>query len=241
MRGLYLLLALCIIYGSAKAQISDAQLWSRVSLSKKITKSLTGTVEQEVRIDHNYGFLKNVFTEIRVGYRYNKFVKYTLAYRYINRGQVEGGYISGNRLTGDLRLRYKMKPFIFSYRNRMQREYRMEELGVREINYNRNKIAVAFDLDKKFSPYFSFEVYYHMDQAEFDKNRYTLGVDFNLKNRNELTIYYRLQQEYNVNNPENQYIVGIGFGHTLKGRLIKKKKNKPAKNEEKKGEELPKL
>ena len=134
-----------------------------------------------------------------------------------------------------------MKPLIFTYRNRMQREYRMEELGVREINYNRNKIAVAFDLDKKWSPYLAFEMYYYMNLEEFDKNRYTLGVKFDLKDRNELSIYYRIQQEYNVNNPEMEYIVGIGFGHTLKGRLIKKKKKKPEKNEEKKGEELPKL
>jgi len=213
---------ICIVFARAGiAQTNDAQLWSWVGVHKKITKDLIGTLEQQVRLDHNISFPKNIFTELRMAYRFNKYVKYTISYRFMNRGQVEGGFVTGNRFTGDLRMRYKKKPFILSYRNRMQREYRMEEEGIRQINYNRNKMGLALDLDKKFSPFASFEIYYHLNNAEFNKNRYTLGVEFDLKKRNELDVFYRIQQDYNVNDRETSYVIGIGFSHSLKGTLFK--------------------
>jgi len=226
MKNLPTTLMFIFFAGIAAGQTNDAELWSGVSIKKKITKDITGSLEQQVRLDQNISSPKNIFTEARVSYRFNKIFKYSVSYRFINRNQVEDGYVTGNRFTGDLRVRYKMKPLVFTYRNRMQREYRMEELGVRQINYNRNKLALALDLDKKFSPYISFEIYYHLNKEEFNKNRYTVGVDFDLKNRNELSVFYRLQQDYNVNNPVNAYIIGIGFSHSLKGALFKKEKEK---------------
>ncbi|MBL4754590.1 MAG: DUF2490 domain-containing protein [Flavobacteriales bacterium] len=220
--------------GVVSAQNNDAQLWTWVSIQKKINKRMEVSLEQQLRLDNNISAIGNVFTEASLSYRFNKYVRYTVNYRYINRGQREGGFISGNRYTGDLRLRYKMKPFIITYRNRMQREFRNELKGVREITFNRNKLEVALDLDKKFSPFFAFEIYYHFNKSEFNKNRYTLGVDFDLKNRNEFSLYYRLQQTYNVKNPGLDYIVGFGLAHRLKGRLLKKKKK--AKEKEPKTE-----
>ena len=214
-------IVISILFSMAlNAQTKDAQLWSCVSVNKKVTKDLVGTLEQQVRLDHNMTFPKNIFTEMRMGYRLNKHIKYTISYRFMNRGQAEGGFVTGNRFTGDLRLRYKNKPFILVYRNRMQREYRMEEEGVQQINYTRNKVALALDLDKKFLPYASFEIYYHLNDAEFNKNRYTMGVEFDLRNRNELDVFYRIQQDYNVNDRETGYVIGIGFSHSLKGTFF---------------------
>jgi len=214
-------IVISILFSMAlNAQTKDAQLWSCVSVNKKVTKDLVGTLEQQVRLDHNMTFPKNIFTEMRMGYRLNKHIKYTISYRFMNRGQAEGGFVMGNRFTGDLRLRYKNKPFILVYRNRMQREYRMEEEGVQQINYTRNKVALALDLDKKFLPYASFEIYYHLNDAEFNKNRYTMGVEFDLRNRNELDVFYRIQQDYNVNDRETGYVIGIGFSHSLKGTFF---------------------
>lgn len=223
----FLMLFSCV--NVANAQYNDAQLWSWLRVEKKIAKKLTGVLEQQVRLSQNISFPKNIFTEAGATYRFNKRIRYTVYYRFMNRGQTDGGSIIGNRFAGDLRLRYKKKPFVFSYRNRIQREYRMDgsteasaKLAYRQINYVRNKLNLAMDLDKKFTPYASFEIYYHLNNSEFNKNRYTLGVNFNLKNRNELDLFYRLQDEYNVNNPVRAFIIGIGFSHTLKGRLIKK-------------------
>jgi len=219
-----IILIITLLAGAANAQTKDAQLWTGIGISKKITKEITGSLEQQMRLDHNISFLKNIFTEVRLSYRFNKTFKYTASYRFINRGQIEGGFAGGNRFTGDLRIRWKKKPVVLTYRNRMQQEIRSTEVGVRQINYNRNKLDFALDLDKKFAPFVSFEIYYHLNKAEFNKNRYTAGVEFNLKNRNELSIWYRLQQEYNQRNPAMDYIIGIGFSHSLKGRMIKKNK-----------------
>ncbi|MBL4656634.1 MAG: DUF2490 domain-containing protein [Flavobacteriales bacterium] len=236
MKKTTLSILICVVtFVHSQAQYNDAQLWSAVSLDKRITKKLTGAIEQQVRLSHNISFPKNIFTEVGAGYRFNKMIKYSVYYRFINRGQTEGGFVLGNRIAGDLRVRYKVKPIVISYRNRLQREYRVDapteapvggELVYRQINYIRNKLSLAIDLDKKFTPYLAFETYYHLNEKEFNKNRYTAGVNFNLKNRNELDVFYRVQDEYNVNNPVRGFVFGIGFSHSMKGRLIKKKKKK---------------
>jgi len=219
-----IVLIVCVFTGLANAQTKDAQLWSGVGVSKKLTRDITGSLDQHVRLSQNISFPKSIFTEARLSYRINKFFKYTAGYRFINRGQIDGGFAVGNRFSGDLRIRWKKKPIVLTYRNRMQQETRSTESGIKQINYNRNKLGLALDLDKKFVPFVSFEMYYHVNKEEFNKNRYTAGVEFNLKNRNELSIWYRFQQEYNRKNPGMDYIIGIGFSHDLKGTLFKREK-----------------
>lgn len=226
--------AVCMV----NAQYRDAQLWTGIGLSKRITKSITGSLDQQVRLSHNFSFPKSIFTEAGAAYRLNKMIKFAVNYRFVNRGQAEGGFISGNRISGDIRIRYKKKPFVFGYRSRTQREYRrntytdladgtkLRDPGYEQIDYIRNKLDLSLDLDKKYTPYIAFEIYYHMNARQFNKNRYTLGVNLNLKNSNELDLFYRLQTEYNENNAVQAYVIGIGFSHALKGKLIKKKKKK---------------
>lgn len=204
----------------------DAISWIGVSISKKVTKDLELSLMEQGRFSNNISHLKHIFTDISLGYKLNKALKFSAACRYSNRQLLEGGFETAYRYNFDIQVRYKKKPFVLSYRNRFQVENVVETNGMERDPYDRNRIKVALDLDKKYSPWIAMDIYYSINKEEFNKRRYTLGVEFNLPNRNELALFYRFVNTFNVSNPSNSYIIGVFFHHNLKGRLIKKKKKK---------------
>lgn len=204
-------------------QTKDAELWTGIEISKRITKKITVKLEEQVRINDNISSVKSVFADLGVSYRFNKNFKISGNYRFVNRGSNTGVYWVAHRFYADFRYTYKAKPLIFIYRNRFYTENGHGEDGSSRENYERNKLELKFDLDKKFSPFIASELYYFLDKSELRKIRYTAGVDFDLKNRNEFSLFYRIQREINVKTPDYSYIIGVGFSHNLKGRLIKKK------------------
>ncbi len=202
-------------------QTNDAELWTGISIRKKITKKIAVNLEQQLRLSDNASSVKSIFTDLGLSFRLSKSLKISGNYRFINRGRSTGNYWISHRFYGDIRYTYKAKPVIFVYRNRFYTEAGYEDNGKEREHYERNKLELKFDLDKKFSPFLASELYYFMEKAEFKKVRYTAGVDFDLKNRNELSLFYRIQREMNVINPDYSYIIGLGFSHNLQGRLIK--------------------
>ncbi len=220
------------ICSSGVAQVSDAELWTGAGIRKNITKKLSVHFEEQVRMNDNISSIKNYFSQVGAAYRLNKYLKVSGAYRFKNVQRLDGTYRVVNRLHGDVRFRYKAKPIIVLYRARMQVEYGQRNNGPRTDYYDRNKLTLKLDLDKMFSPYISSEVYLDITAKQFDKVRYTIGTDLDLNKRNEVTIFYRIQREFNVNNPKYSYIIGLSYLYKLKGRLIKKKKKKKQKASE---------
>ncbi len=218
------ILSLLFCCNIISGQINDAELWTGISISKKITKKISANLEEQVRINNNISSVKSVFTDLGVSCRLNKSLKISGNYRFINRGRNNGVYWISHRFYADLRYTYKAKPLIFIYRNRFYTEVGQEENGFIRENNERNKLEIKIDLDRRFMPFIASELYYFVEKAVFNKIRYTVGIDYNLKNRNELSLFYRIQREMNVTNPDYSYIIGVRFSHNLKGRLIKKRK-----------------
>jgi len=222
-----LLLTLLIWSNFILGQTSDAELWSGISIRKKITRKVSVNIEEQVRINNNISSVKSVFSDLSVLYRFNKSFRLSGNYRYINRGSNTGINRVAHRFYADMRILFKANPLIFIYRNRFSTENAIKTNGngYKRENYERNKLEVKFDIHKRFNPYVASELYYYLGKSEFRKVRYTAGIDLDLKNRNELSLFYRIQREFNVKNPEYSYIIGVGFSHNLKGRLIKNKTN----------------
>jgi hypothetical protein len=218
--NLFLVLLFCSISPALFSQPQkDAEVWTGVKINKRITENTLLRIRQEIRINDNVSSMKNGFVDIGVHYGLNKYLKISGNYRYINDGK---GFFDHRTYT-DLRLRYKSKPFTFSFRSRFQHETQIREKGTKQEVLNRNKFQITFDLDKKISPFISSEAYYDYHKSMVKKMRYTFGLDLDLKNRMELALFYRLQREINVANPTYGHILGIGYSYRIKGRLLKKK------------------
>ncbi len=132
-----------------------------------------------------------------------------------------------HRFHADFILKTDAGRYTLSSRSRIQTRYtnlNSSENGTIPNNYFRNKFGISYNVRKStFTPFASYEFFYMTNNSEgneINQTRFTLGFKFRLKNRDRVSIFYRLSKEINVNNPQKLNIIGI--------RLTSKLNRKPA-------------
>ena len=188
----------------------DFNFWSSAALEYNISKKFRLNLEQQLRIDDNIGF-SSTFTQLGVRYRLHRFIRFGADYRFV----VRDGR-NRHRISGDLFFRYRKKkfPLRFNYRMRFQRTYRFNN----PRNFLRNKLAISYNLSRLIDPFIAGELYYRIRNKpnEFQKYRLDFGLDWRLSKKSDLSTFYRLQNEINVNNPALDHVIGMGYSYTLR-------------------------
>ena len=194
------------------AQTTDFEFWPSAELRYNASKKFRFSVEQELRLDNGASQFKNTFTEAGLRYRISSYIDIRANYRFIVRPND-----TRQRISGDFLARYRKKgfPLRFNYRLRYQVLYRGQ--GRNPINYFRNKLAVSYNASKLVDPFVEGELYYRIwnKPNEFQKYRLDVGVDWRLSKKSDLSVFYRLQKEINVNNPALDHVIGMGYSYTL--------------------------
>ena len=227
---------LCLAgFGNCHAQTQpDAGMWNTFSLEKEITKKFSVGVDEELRLRDNLGQLNLLYTNLGVNYKPIKGIKLAFTYRLIEK------YIGENipfsfrdRLMLDASYKYKIDNWAFSYRARFQaevRDYYSSRKGKIPEWYWRNKFEIKYDLTKKYEPYIGTEIRYQIKDPRnpisnegWHRIRAFAGVDYNINKNNSFGIYYLIQTEFGVVNPQNLYILGLQYSLTLP--YSKKEKN----------------
>lgn len=212
------LFAFIICFFQSFSQVNDAALWFSTNAEKKITPALTATLSEEFRLNENITELGTFFTDAGVKYKFNKLVRVSVNYRFVNKRYTDDFYSKRHRYYFDLTIREKVKPFVFQFRTRFQSQYAdifSSNEGKIPSYYSRNKFTVKLDFDKKVMPYFYTELYTPLNDPGsvyyLDNVRYCAGIEYKINLIHSLDIYYMLQREYHVNNPETDYIIGVGY------------------------------
>jgi len=205
----------------APAQVKDAGLWTSLGFEAKLVKKLSATVTQEYRFNENVTELGTWISETGLEYKLNKYVKASVNYRFTMKRQTNNQYSPRHRLFIDVKAEKKIKPVIFQFRTRFQEEYadigRAPDGGFAGY-YSRNKFSFKFDLDRKWEPYLSVELFSplrHNQPFVFDDIRYSAGFEYTLSKHHKLDLFYMIQNEMNVNNPVTDFIGGIGYQFKL--------------------------
>ncbi|NCO55833.1 MAG: DUF2490 domain-containing protein, partial [Bacteroidetes bacterium] len=88
--------------------------------------------------------------------------------------------------------------------------------------YSRNKFTLKYDTDKRYTPYASVELQYQFrNPREWEsdntlhRSRYSIGVDYKINKKSTFGLYYLIQREFNVVNPQYLYIVGMEYSIAL--------------------------
>ena len=84
--------------------------------------------------------------------------------------------------------------------------------------YTRIKLTVKYDLKKKLTPYLSSEEFIPSFAGEgilIDGLRLSAGIEYDLNKRTSLDFFYMIQKEYNVKNPETDFVIGLGYFHSF--------------------------
>jgi predicted porin len=151
--------------------------------------------------------------------------KAALVYRWIDKYQDDNSYSFRHRLMLDLTAKHKFGNATISYRNRTQVEVRdiySSAAGAVPEWYSRNKFGVKYDLGKRYTPYASVEFRYQFhdprnieSDGTWHRDRYVLGMDYELNKKSTFGVYYLIQREYQVVSPQDMFIVGLEYSHSL--------------------------
>lgn len=200
-----------------KGQVNDAGLWTSVNFEAKLAKRVSATVSEELRFNENITELGAAFTDIGLNYKLNKHFQFAINYRFIQRHRLDNFYSFRHRFYADIKYSHKLKPFELSFRTRFQDQIsdigRAKDGGVPEY-YLRNKLSLKWDLNKAYSPYISLELFSPLCYPHlyaFDGIRTTAGFEYEFSKHHKIDIYYMIQKELNVSNPQTDFVLGLGY------------------------------
>ncbi|MBL6872397.1 MAG: DUF2490 domain-containing protein [Flavobacteriales bacterium] len=183
------------------AQEQDFQLWTKVEVSHSLNKTVKLSFDQGYRLRENASLSDALFSNISLIYKINKPWSVAFGYRYINDFAIQTEV--KHRLFTDLNFRKKHKRWEFKNRLRYQFQSNVSTL--------RDKMSATYNVRKTpLEPYTAFEIFYL--KQSLNKWRYTFGVSYPISKALNLSLYYRLQQEFNSNSPQ-LYILGVGFDY----------------------------
>lgn len=216
-----LIFIICLSISIANAQVNDAQLWTKLSVSKTFSQSFQTQIDLSTRYGNNITDLNTFYLQLSGEYKLAKWLKFGANLRYSEKYDFDE--MTHSRYRGGLYtlLRKKFfKTIELQYRAMYQHQYTdiyTSEKGTIPTDYFRNKLNLSLDLDQKYSPYISCEVYYKYTYKfqDLSKLRYALGVNYEFNNLHKIDIHYLIQKEVNVSSPLTSYVIGFGYKLSL--------------------------
>ena len=210
-----------LLCGTLKAQINDAGLWTSFSLEAKLAKKISVNLSEELRFKENISEIGTAFTEAGLSYKLNKHFQVSANYRFTQKRRTDNNYNTKQRVYIDVKYDKKIKPIKVTFRSRLQDEFPQRghsaDAGATNF-YIRNKLNIEWDLDKPFAPYLSAELFSPLNYPReyfFDNIRSSAGIEYTPAKNHKIDLYYMIQNELNVSNPETDFILGIGYSFKL--------------------------
>lgn len=220
---------ICLVYlgcnNLALAQQNDFGAWATLSLDKKLKRNFSASFSEEIRFFQNLQRFNLSYTNVGLGYKLNKSIKFSAVYRFIQKSRDENTISWRHRIYVDLQIKQKYYPFTFAYRARLQsqvRDFYTSDDGKIPERYWRNKFDLRYEIGYGFSPYIAAEFRYQFKNDrnieannKFNRGRYYLGVQYQLTEAKTVDLYFMNQREFNVNNPERNYILGLEYAYSF--------------------------
>ena len=197
------ILLLLVLPISVLSQENDFQTWTSISASKKIIKKTNLIVKQGVRFRENSSIYYKLFTDIKIKRKYNKYFSFAGGYRYSSDWNKKQDLENKNRFFADVYYKDKYyKRYLLAIRTRWQTQGNL-------YGYNaslRQKFRFAYNIKKtKLEPSLALEYFYTLENS-IEKLRYTFGMSYPVLKDLDFELAYRIQQEFNTNNPETLFI-----------------------------------
>lgn len=196
----------------------DAALWLNVNLEKKLNDKFDVHFTHSSRINNNVSQYGLGYGDIGLSYHYNKSIKLMGDYVLRRRRNLDGSYSTRHRGYLALMLKKEFGQFTIAYRNLFQGQYTdvyTSENGLVPKFYDRNKLSLKYDINKRFTASVSEELYYPLYQAKykgFDRSRSAVGITYNFSKKSNIEFAFTYRHELNAFNRTNRdFIYGITY------------------------------
>jgi hypothetical protein len=180
------------------------EFWTGASLKYKLNKKVAFNLDQQVRITNNLNEIRSTFFEFGVKYKFNKHFSTRFQHRYTIRNMER----HVNRFSLDGTGKFNIKPANLELSYRLRLQHAMVTFTDEPETFLRNRVQIrykAFKWMKLFARYESF--YQFNDKTRFRRNLYAAGIDLKVNKKLDVSLFYRLDQKINTNNPERRNII----------------------------------
>jgi hypothetical protein len=215
-----LILVISFAASSAQEFEDDAQLWLNINLEKKFSDHFDVHIAHSSRINENVSQYGLGYGDIGLSYIRNDNIKVMADYVYRKKRNLDGSYSDRHRAYLAVILKKEFGRLTLSYRYRFQAELRdmyVSEDGLVPRYYDRHKIAVKYELNKRFDAFVSEELYYPYYQAMnkgFDRSRSAIGLIYKLSKKANLEAGFTYRHELNAFGRTNRdFIYSITYSY----------------------------
>lgn len=142
------------------AQEKDFQVWNSFEAEYKASKTFSFVLEEEIRWNRNSSRFSQHYSDLSMAGKISKTIKATIHYRFTEKRNNNDFYSFRHRLMADLSARKKAGLFIFSYRLRLQSQWKdmnTSENGNIPDWFLRQKAEIKFSPKGKINPFAFFE------------------------------------------------------------------------------------
>jgi hypothetical protein len=143
----------------------------------------------------------------------NEWLGLRVNYRFTYRSEDE----IRHRIDGNLLLNLKWKSFRFSNRTRLQSEFiETNESNFSELEF-RNRIRITYKKIQRINLFGGGEIFIGLGENAQDQNKFRLtwGMDWKLKKRITLRLFYHYQRNLIKDDPKSTHILGIRLKYSL--------------------------
>lgn len=211
---LFILLFLTSLSGYSQ---SGPSAWFEFEFSKKIVKNLKAEFNPELRLTDGFK-MDSYILEGGLSYKVHRLLTVAGYYRFENEYNYREKrkiyeWEPSNRLAFDAKTGFKLDRFDVQFRLRYTNGAESDQ-GAERASYFRYKAKVDYNIKgNKLLPYASVETFHDLIAKEIEKTRYTGGVAYPINKKNEVGMFYRLQ-DYN-DTKESIHIIGLGYSLKL--------------------------
>jgi hypothetical protein len=208
------------------AQTKDAELWENLYLEKQLSHNYNIHFNHEGRMTNNISKFNYAYGDFGFTGKLIKNLKYSVDYVLVFK-QTQKRASTRHQWYVDLSYKIKMKPLELNLRSMFQQQVqdiRSSDDGSIPEDYFRNKATLKYQFGVypwyKFEPYMACEVYDFLDsntkyQPGVNRIRYFMGVFYNVNKKNAIELYYLIENNFNINNPPINYVIGLGYAKEI--------------------------
>jgi hypothetical protein len=230
MKSSFFLLLICLNLSTIHSQSTVFQVWNELGVSGKFTKDFSFGADLTTRYGNDG--LGTIFPQLSFKYKINKFVRLSVDYRLIGKKELDGNYLTSERLNGNLQFSYALNRHSFGFRTRYQYSFNKIS-GPYESEFDqafRFKPSYSYDINNSIlTPNFSCEFFYNPvigeNGKQFTRIRYYAGVEMELDGPHSLELGYYYDQKIQVANPVNRSIMNLSYSYSI-GQSKKKESTK---------------
>ena len=215
-----LLFILAVVSTTSTFAQNGPATWFELEFSKKIVKNLKVEFNPELRL-HGGFEMDTYILEGGLSYKLHEYLtlsgyyRFESEYNYRNKRQIYE-WVPSNRFAFDAKSGFELKRFDFKFRVRYTNGSDFDQTSDSKKSYFRYRAKVDYNIKgSKFTPYISAEAFHDLILKDLDKMRYTTGLAYAINKKNEIGLFYRLQDYMDTSDIIKESINIIGIGYSL--------------------------